>query len=520
MSRLPCAALLVACLVMPFASGCGDDEPMPPSSPDAGSMPDAGPTDTTPPTVTATTPADNAQGVPSASTLVIEFSEPMKVGQGTVRLTPGEVQLRASAPLWDAARRELTLTPAEPLPVSTEVTATVGTDFVDAAGNALAAPVSFRFTVRDDQPPRVLAAAPAEGASQVPLTTSEFSLTFSEPMDTSAGSLIPSGGVTLGAATWEGNTLTAPLSGLEYDSSYSIQLQGFRDVAGNALDTTALLGDGALDFTTGEDTVKPHVVSTTPAEGATGVYPVEVYYRTTGQAGLSERKVLTVQFNEPMDSTLTQAMLHDLTDTGVPARTVEGVWSSDARTLTLTVLQPEEGGPALNGENAYAVDLTGFKDLAGNTLDAAHAGLGGDGRLDFQTGPTDALLNHACGHTLVDALVSVTAAAAPTGTLPRTDQTHKHYELTLPAAGGSYSGYTRMLLAPETPYVLFLHEEASVALRKSADGSDVEASLEPAPPACPGITHQLLFTSPDTPEVRANFTFPNEKLRFILEESL
>jgi hypothetical protein len=299
MSRLPLAALLIACCALPLAPGCGGDDPKLPPSPDAGSppdggTPDAGTSDTTPPTVVSTTPAEGAQNVASASTFVVEFSEPMKPGQGTVRLTPGDVELRASTGQWDTARRSVTLRPAQPLPVSTEVSATVGTDFADAAGNALAAPFTFRFTVRDDQAPRVVSASPAEGASQVPLDDAELILTFSEPMDTSVGTLVPGGGLSLGAAEWAGNTLKAPLSGLAHDGTYTVELQGFKDAAGNALDTVAYLGDGRLDFSTGADTFAPTVTSSSPAEGATDIYPVEVYYRTTGQAGLSERKVLTV----------------------------------------------------------------------------------------------------------------------------------------------------------------------------------------------------------------------------------
>jgi hypothetical protein len=266
------------------------------------------------------------------------------------------------------------------------------------------------------------------------------------------------------------------------------------------------------------DTTAPTVTSSVPAEGATGIYPVEIYYRTTGQAGLAERKVLTVQFSEPMDTSLAQATLHDLTDTSVPARTVDGVWSPDGRTLTLTVLQPEEGGPALSGETSYAVDLRGLKDVSGNALDAAHAGLS-DGRLDFQTSPVDMLLNHACGHTLVDSILSVTAAASTTGSVPRTDQTHKHYEVTLPSSGSAYAGHTRMRLAPETNFVLFLSRDVSITLHDPAGDVAVPATREPAPAVCAGITHKVLFTSPLGPEVRATFTQPEEKFRFILEES-
>lgn len=265
------------------------------------------------------------------------------------------------------------------------------------------------------------------------------------------------------------------------------------------------------------DTLAPTVESSTPTEGTLGLYPVEVYYRTTGQAGLSERKVLTVRFSEPMDTSLTQATLYDLTDPSNEPRPVGGTWSADGQTLTLTVLQPEEGGSALNADTAYAVDLKGFRDIAGNALDAAHVGLG-DGRLDFRTGPVDRLLNHACGHTLVDSLTTVSAAATSTGTVPRMDQTHKHYEVSLPDSGGAFTGYTRMLLETETDHVLFLGQDVEVALHDVLGDMAVEAAKEPVPLACAGLTHRVRFTSPLDPEVRARFTGPKATFRAILEQ--
>ncbi|WP_224246269.1 Ig-like domain-containing protein [Hyalangium gracile] len=266
------------------------------------------------------------------------------------------------------------------------------------------------------------------------------------------------------------------------------------------------------------DTTAPSVISSSPAEGTTGLYPVEVYYRTTGQAGLSERKVFTVEFSEPMDTSVIQATLLNLTDSTATPRSVQGTWAADGRKLTLVALQPDEGGPVLEEDSSYALDLKGFRDPSGNPLDATHPGLG-DGRLDFKTGANDPLLNHACGHTLVDTVLPVSASATPTGTVPRTDQTHKLYEVTMPQEGSGYSGYTRLRLAPETAYVLFLDHEVSVALSTSTDGAPVDSSIETAPPACSGITHRVLFTAPDAPEVRARFTSPDSKLRVILEES-
>jgi hypothetical protein len=276
-------------------------------------------------------------------------------------------------------------------------------------------------------------------------------------------------------------------------------------------------GGGTPDAGHG-DAQGPWVTGSAPAEGSTNLYPVEVYYRTTGQKGLAERKVLTVAFNVPMDTSVTQATLHDKTEPGAEPRTVEGTWSPDAKTLTLTVLQPEEGGPVLYGENAYALDLRGFQDAEGHALDAAHPGLG-DGRLDFQTAPSDELLNHACGHTLADTSTAVSASATPTGALPRMDKTHAYYAVTVPSDSGSPAGYVRLLLQPETSYVLFLDAPVSVSLSPLSGGAPVASPLEAVPPACAGLTHRVLFTTPaDDAALRAQVT-GSPAFHAILEQS-
>ncbi|SEL35159.1 hypothetical protein SAMN05444354_105293 [Stigmatella aurantiaca] len=277
-------------------------------------------------------------------------------------------------------------------------------------------------------------------------------------------------------------------------------------------------GDGGTPDAGPGEAQGPWVTASVPAEGSTDLYPVEVYYRTTGQKGLAERKVLTVAFNVPMDTSVAQATLHDKTDPSAEPRTVEGTWSPDAKTLTLTVLQPEEGGPVLYGENAYAVDLRGFRDAEGHALDAAHAGLG-DGWLDFQTAPSDELLNHACGHTLADTTTPVSASATPTGTLPRMDKTHTYYAVTVPSDSGEPSGYARLLLMPETSYRFFLDAPVSVALSPLAGGEPLASSLEPLPTACEGLTHRVQFTTPaDDAALRVHVT-GSAAFHAILEQS-
>jgi len=114
------------------------------------------PADTTPPAVTAHSPADGATGVSPSAMVRAAFSEAMEPAS----LTAASFVLRdpagaavPAAVAYDPASRTATLDPAAPLARGTTYTATVrggATDprAKDLAGNALAGNVTWSFTVR------------------------------------------------------------------------------------------------------------------------------------------------------------------------------------------------------------------------------------------------------------------------------------------------------------------------------------------------------------------------------------
>lgn len=118
--------------------------------------------DTTPPTVTARTPATNATGVSTTTTVRATFSEAMDastINTSTFELrTPNATGTLVSANVnYDAASNTATLTPSSPLATSTTYTAIVkggSTDprVKDVAGNALAANSSWSFTTAATAP--------------------------------------------------------------------------------------------------------------------------------------------------------------------------------------------------------------------------------------------------------------------------------------------------------------------------------------------------------------------------------
>jgi hypothetical protein len=110
------------------------------------------PVDTTPPTVTAITPASGATNVATTTTATVTFSEAMNAASittSTVFLRNASNVTVAATVSYNAATNTATITPTAALASSTAYTVVVksGTSGVkDVAGNALAADVTQAFT--------------------------------------------------------------------------------------------------------------------------------------------------------------------------------------------------------------------------------------------------------------------------------------------------------------------------------------------------------------------------------------
>jgi hypothetical protein len=129
-----------------------------------------------------------------------------------------------------------------------------------------------------------------------------------------------------------------------------VHVGGFVDLAGNAQ-----VEASELVFHTSDDGV-PVVVSTDPAEGATGV-----------DVGLA---AISVVFSEPMNP-----VLGEVTLSGGPGVIGMRAWASERE------LRVEVAG--LVAGTAYRLVLAGFEDRSGNVLDGTP--VLGDSALDFIT---------------------------------------------------------------------------------------------------------------------------------------
>ena len=137
--------------------------------------------DTTPPTITGTSPGTNGTGAPLTTTVRANFNEALNastVTTTTMTLRAGATAVTASV---SYANGVAVLTPGAPLATSTTYTATVkggSAGMKDLAGNALAADVTWSFTTA---PPAVPPTAGAGGPILiVTSTTNPFTQYYAE----------------------------------------------------------------------------------------------------------------------------------------------------------------------------------------------------------------------------------------------------------------------------------------------------------------------------------------------------
>jgi hypothetical protein len=213
---------------------------------------------------------------------------------------------------------------------------------------------SSAITVPDITAPTVSSTNPVAGAAGV-ARSATVSATFSEALDatTVSGSTFfikTSGGALLPAAvsytTATRTALLTPTSPLPNASTITATITtGIKDVAGNKL-----AADFTFSFTT-RDEIPPTVVSTSPANGASGVQP---------------NAPITVTFSEAMDaSTIAAAITLKLTSSGA---SVGGNVAYNPATLTATFTPIS----SLAFGAGYTLGVsTGAKDVSGNALASA-----------------------------------------------------------------------------------------------------------------------------------------------------
>ncbi|WP_169735723.1 beta strand repeat-containing protein [Intrasporangium oryzae] len=228
------------------------------------------------PTLLSSTPADGATDVQASASITLTFSEPVDVAAGAFTLTCGGSSRAVT--VTGSGTDTVTVHPAAALPLTTTCSLTAPASSITDVDTGdppdqLTAPISIGFTTLD-LAPTVVSTSPTDNAANVATNTS-ITVTFSEPVDTTATPVALScgGDPKTYTATGSGTTtLTiAPDASLPTGSvcTVTVTAAAISDVDG-VDPPDHLASDYTFSFTTD---APPAVVSTSPADGASGVDP-------------------------------------------------------------------------------------------------------------------------------------------------------------------------------------------------------------------------------------------------------
>jgi ketosteroid isomerase-like protein len=299
-----------------------------------------------PPTVISTLPANGATAVAVNTTISATFSEAMNaatINGATFTVTgPGATPVAGTVTY---AGTTATFTPTAVLANSTAFTATITTGAKDPTGAPLA--VNFVWTFTTAAPPTVVSTVPATGATAAPVNTL-VSATFSEAMNAAtingATFTVTGPGATpvAGTVTYAGTTATfTPTAILANSTAFTATITGgAKDPAGVPL--------GANFVWTFATAAPPAVVSTIPANGATGV---------------AVNTTISAAFNVPMEATTINPATFTLTGPGATAVTGSVNYVGNIATFTPVAV--------LASSTLFTATITtGAKDATGAAMAA------------------------------------------------------------------------------------------------------------------------------------------------------
>ncbi len=378
--------------------------------------------DTTPPTVSAVTPASGATGVGTSTTVTARFSEAMKastISTSTIVLRNPSNAMVSATVSYNSTTFTATLTPSAALAASTMYTATVfggSSGVTDAAGNPLANNFTWSFTTAAASgscPCSLWTPSTTVGPEDAEVAQLELGVKFQSDVSgyitavrfykyaqntgTHIGNLWSSSGTLLGRATfsaetasgWQQVTFASPIAinaNTTYVASYhttagryAATTSGFTNAVNSpplhALSSSASGGNGV--YAQSSSSVFPtqsynaanywvDVVFTTSAPADTTPPTITSTTPASGTSGVATTTTVTAKFSEAMNAaTITTAnmVLRDPANVTVPASV-----SYNASTLTAT-LTPSS---ALGNSKTYTMTVRGgtggVTDVAGNAL--------------------------------------------------------------------------------------------------------------------------------------------------------
>ena len=200
--------------------------------------------DTTSPTLESSIPAPSAANFPINSAIVLNYSEAVKVGTGSITLTPmGGTALTITVTVSGAV---VTINPSENLMINTQHTLAIPAGAIQDLADNPAAMTSLTFTTiaADITDPRISSTVPGASATNVPIGT-DIVLTYNEAVQAGTGdiTLTPMGGTALTIAVTDTTQVSVagavvtidPSADLMPSTQYTLDISGgvIQDLAEN-----------------------------------------------------------------------------------------------------------------------------------------------------------------------------------------------------------------------------------------------------------------------------------------------
>jgi methionine-rich copper-binding protein CopC len=352
--------------------------------------------DTAAPTLSSSTPADNATSIALDANVVLNFNEAVDAESGniTIKKTSDNSTIATIGVTGNqvsgSGGTQITINPSSNFSYSTEYYVLIdATAFDDAAGNSYAgisSTTALSFTtVADTSAPTLSSSTPADNATSVAIGAN-IALTFNETVDTESGNItikktsdnstVQTIGVTSNQVSGNGlvpigggangTVITInPSSNLAYNTEYYVLIDAtaFDDVAGNSY--AGISSTTALSFTTVADTSNPSLSSSTPADNATST---------------SVSSNIVLNFSEAVDAERGNITIKKTSDNSTFATIdVTGGLVSGSGGTQITI-NPSSNFAELT-EYYVLIDATAFDDGAGNS----YAGISSTTALSFTT---------------------------------------------------------------------------------------------------------------------------------------
>ena len=355
-----------------------------------------GTSDTTPPTASSFSPADNTTGVAVGANLVVNFSEAIQKGTtGNLvikKLSDNSVveTIAITAANITVSGSQMTINPTADLAQGTDYYVEIANGAIkDIAGNNYAGITgnsTWNFTTAtaaDITPPTASSFTPADNATGVAVAAN-LVVNFSEAIQKGTGNLVikklsdnsvvETIAVTAANVTVSGTQLTInPTADLGQGTDYYVEIANgaIKDIAGN--NYAGITGNSTWNFKTvaPTDITPPTASSFTPADNAIGV-----------AVGAN----LVVNFSEAIQKGTGNLVIKKLSDNSV----VETIAVTAANvTVSGTQLTINPTADLGQGTDYYVEIANGaIKDIAGNN----YAGITGNSTWNFKTATAGGLL--------------------------------------------------------------------------------------------------------------------------------